>query len=306
MAFILAISAAILCALNNLFMRRSIDAGGSSEAFLVVVEASSIIVAIFLGPIRTGSFAWNNTLSTMGLLAGLILGVMMWSLGRAMEKGPPSLTVAYLNASSVVPAIVMAMLFGAAFGHTYQWWNGLGSVLVVLGIFWAVWQTSNQYQNRFFWLMFASIAFFSHVVFLVILQWKTLIVTPGLPLSKLVPFTIDSTTGEWFMPMIFLSATIFLLYSFLKDERRIPKKQEVVYGLYGGVCNAGCTYFLLKVIQVATPVQSAMAFPLFAVCLILFCNVWGKVLYKENVHWKAMALCTGGLFVGTMDWSMFF
>lgn len=287
-------------------MRRSIDAGGSTKAFLVIVEAFSLVVAVLLGPIKTGHYEWNNAVATMGIVAGLFLGVMMWALGRAMEKGPPGLTVAFLNSSAVVPAIIMVLLFGAAFGHTYQWWNGLGSLLVVLGLFWAAWETTKNYQNRTFWILFASIAFWCHVLFLVILQWRAMLINPAMPASILLPFKLDVSTTEWFMPMIFVSATAFLLYQFLKEEARLPKKQEIAYGFYGGVCNGACTYFLIKAAQLATPWENAMIFPLFAVALIMMCNAWGRAFYKENVHWRAMSLCLIGLFIGTMDWKVFF
>lgn len=306
MALILALSAALLCAFNNLFMRRSVDTGGTTKAFLVFVEAFSILVAILLGPVKTGHYGWSHSVTIIGIVAGVFLGIMMWALGRAMEQGPPGLTVAFLNSSTVVPAIIMVMIFGGAFGHFYAWWNGVGSLLVVLGLFWAVWETTKSYQNRMFWVSFASIAFWCHVCFLVILQWRAMLINPNMPVSSLLPLHIELNRSEWFMPMIFVSATAFLIYQFVKAERRLPKKQEILYGFYGGICNGACTYFLVKAAQIATPLENAMIFPLFAVALIMFCNTWGKVLYKENVHWKAMGLCLLGLFIGTMDWNVIF
>ncbi len=306
MALILAFAAAILCAINNLFMRRSVDAGGTTKAFLVFVEGFSILVAILLGPVKSGNYEWSYSIGMIGVVAGIFLGIMMWALGRAMEQGPPGLTVAFLNSSAVIPAVIMVLIFGVAFGHSYQWWNGMGSLLVVAGLFWAVWETTKNYQNRSLWITFASLAFWCHVFYLVILQWRAMLINPNMPGSRLLPFRIDATQSEWFMPMIFVAATIFLLYLFIRDEARLPKKQEVIYGFYGGVCNGACTYFLIKAAQVATVWENSMVFPLFAVSLIMLCNTWGKVLYKEDVHWKAMALCLFGLFVGTMDWKVFF
>ncbi len=306
MALFLAFAAAILCALNNLFMRRSIDAGGSTKAFLVFVEGFSIFVAFILGPLKTGHYQWNTPIALIGLVAGVFLGIMMWALGRAMEQGPPGLTVAVLNSSVVVPAVIMVLLFGVSFGHSYQWWNGAGSTLVVLGLFWASWQTVKSYENRAFWFTFAMLAFWCHVMFLIIIQWRAMLVNPHLPVSRLLPIRIDMNTTEWFMPMIFIAATIFLLVVFLKDERRVPKFVEVSYGFFGGVCNGACTYFLILAAQRATAIENAMIFPVFAVSLIMLCNSWGRVLYKEKVHWRAMAVCLVGLFIGTVDWKVLF
>ncbi|MCH9633771.1 MAG: hypothetical protein S4CHLAM7_05040 [Chlamydiae bacterium] len=303
MAIILAFSAAFLCAINNLFLRKSIDAGGSSKGFLVTAMSFAFAVAVYLGPVRTGFFAWSNAIALIGLVAGLLLGVMMWSLGKALEKGPAGLTIAYLNASNIVPAIFMMLLFGVAYGYTYAWWNAFGSALVIIGLFWAVWQTSKTVKSQSFWLVFATISFFTHVLFLMLIQWRALVIRPGLPESLLLPFTIDATHSEWFMPMLFVGATLFLLYRYKIEENKSPNRVEVSFGLVGGACNGTGTYLLIRAAQLASPWESAMLFPLYAVGIVLICNIWGKVLYKEQVHWKAMSLCSMGLFVGTVDWS---
>ena len=303
MALIMACCSAILCAINNLFMRKSIDAGGSSKGFLVTSMAFAIVVSVFLGPVRTGFFTWSNALAIVGLVAGLLLGIMMWSLGKALEKGPPGLTIAYLNASNVVPAIFMMLLFGVAYGYHYAWENAIGSAFVIIGLFWAVWNTSKSIKSQSFWLVFATLSFLTHIGFLMLIQWRALLVNPNLPSNLLLPFTVDSSAAEWFMPMLYVAATAFLVYCFKKEEDRSPKPSEVRFGLYGGVCNGASTYILIRAAQVATPLESAMIFPIFAVGIVLLCNIWGKVLYKENVHWKAMGLCILGLFIGTLDWA---
>lgn len=284
-------------------MRKSIDAGGSSKGFLVTAMSFAVIVALALGPFRTGFFTWSNVIAVAGLATGLLLGIMMWSFGKAMEKGPPGLTVAYLNASNVVPAIFMMLLFGVAYGYHYAWENALGSTLVIIGLFWAVWKTSKGLKSQSFWLIFATVAFLSHVGFLMLIQWRALLVNPNVPQSMLLPFTVEQSHAEWFMPMLYLAATAFLVYLFKREENRSLKKTELRFGLYGGVCNGASTYILIKAAQMATPIESAMIFPVFAVGIVVLCNLWGRALYKENVHWKAMALCLFGLFVGTLDWA---
>ncbi len=303
MALWLAFSGALLCGISNLFMRKSLDAGGSTKGFLVFNEAFSFFIAVLLGPVRSGVYGWSNAIALTGLIAGVFLGVMMWAIGKAVEKGPPGLTIAVLNASTLVPALIMVALFGTAFGHTYQSWNAFGSLIVLIGLFWAGWQTTQGYRERKTWFLLAMIAFWCHTLFLVILQWRALLIRTDLPTSGLLPFFVDPQSAEWFMPMIFVSATLILAYVFWSRERRAPQKTEVVYGLYGGICNGACTYFLMRAAQLATPWENAVTFPLFAVSLIMVCNLWGKILYKENVHWRAMALCVGGLFVGTLNWS---
>ncbi len=287
-------------------MRKSIDAGGSSKAFLVTAMAFACVISVCLGPIRTGFFAWNNTIAVIGLVTGVFLGVMMWSLGKALEKGPAGLTIAYLNASNLIPAIFMMLLFGIAFGYRYAWWNAMGSALVIIGLFWAVWKTSRTTKSQSFWLVFATLSFVTHVVFLMLIQWRVLIITPGLPTNLLLPFSIDANQAEWFMPMLFVAATLFLLYQFKKEGNAPPRRVEINFGLLGGTFNGVGTYFLIRAAQSASPWESAMIFPIYAVGIVLVCNIWGRLLYRENVHWKAMSLCLGGLFIGTVDWVSLF
>ena len=303
MSLILAFCAALISAFNNLSMRKSIDAGGSSKGFLVTSMSVAIAVSTFLGPIKTGFYAWNNAIAIVGLITGLFLGVMMWSLGKALEKGPPGLTIAYLNASNLVPAILMVLLFGLAFGFQYGPWNALGSLFVIVGLFWAVWNSSKEFKSQEFWLTFATLSFTAHVVFLMLIQWRSLLVNPGLPSSQLIPFNVSPEEAEWFMPMLFIAAASFLVYRFKKEENRSIRPTEVRFGLFGGLCNGVSTFCLVKAAHLASAMESAMIFPIFAVGIVLICNIWGKVLYQEKVHWRAMALCLIGLFVGTMNWS---
>lgn len=303
MAIMLGILAASLCGLSSLFMRKSIDSGGNSKGFLVVQQLLSLIVAILLNPVRTGHYNWNNSIAFIGIFAGIIMGMMMFSIGKALEKGPPGLTIAILNSSTVVPAIIMFFIFGVSFGHVYHWWNALGSILVVLGLFWATKETLSTYSNKQIWLVFAASAFLLHALFLVMIEWESMLLRPNLPFTRLLPFNLDSSSAQWFMPMIFLASTTYLTCIYSIKEKRIPRSSEILYGALGGMCNGACTFFLIRAAAIASVWERAMVFPTFAVFLILVCNIWGKLLYRENVHWKANAICLGGLFVGTCDWS---
>lgn len=306
MALLLASIAAFLAAMNNLCMRKGIDKGGTSKGFLVTATSFAFLVSIFLGPIKTGHFTWNHTMAFLGLATGLILGVMFWSLGKALEKGPAGLTIAYLNASNLVPAIIMVLLFGVGFGYQYGPWNAIGSLFVLIGLFWAVWQTSKVIKSESFWLTFSTIAFLTHVLFLVLIQWRSLLIKTDLPSSFFIPFTIDASHTEWFTPMLFLGAALFLLYRFKKEETRSIDPIEIRFGCLGGFCSALSTISVVKAAHIAKMWESAVVFPIYAVGIVLICNIWGRLLYQEKVHWKAMSLCLAGLFVGTIDWSQFF
>lgn len=302
MAILLMLVAAVLVALSNLAMRRSIDAGGSARAFLVLQLSLSFVTVFLLNPVRTGNYVWDTTSGGLGLAGGLILGVMMWTLGQALQKGPPGLTFAALNSASVMPAIVMACLFGTAWGHSYTTWNGLGSILVVLGLFWAGWSSTDAVEKRL-WVVFAFMAFLLHVLFLSFMQWRALMLTPDeVVATPLLPFHLHESTSQWFMPMIFVAATLIQLIVYLVAEWRLPNRDEVFWGILGGVANGGGTFFLIRSTEVAQMWEAAMIFPIFSVSVIILCNIWGQLLYREHVNWRANSICLGGLIIGTVDW----
>ena len=301
MGILFAALAALLASLANFCLRRSIDAGGSSKSYLVVQLTFSFFVMIFLNPVRTGDFGWSTPALLLGLMGGVILGLLMWGLGKTLEKGPPGLSFAVLNTSSVMPAILLALLFGPAFGQPYTLWNGLGSLLVAIGLFWAGW-TSDKNPHKSIWIFFATFILVVHTLFLVFLQWWAMILKPSLPSSLLIPFHLNSQNIQWFMPAIFLVGALFQWIVYFYSRHRFPKGAEIYYGILGGIAQGACTFFLILAPQVATAWESAMIFPIFSVGIILICNVWAQLLYKERVNWWANLVALIGLLVGTVAW----
>lgn len=303
MGIICAAIASFFCALGNLCMRRSIDHGGTTKAYLVIQFLSAIFLMILLNPVRTGQYTFNIPISLLALLAGITLALMLFSLGKALEKGPPGLTFAFISSSSVVPAIIMATLFGTTFGHQYTLYHGLGSLLVLFGLFWAGREVSKSKALRT-WVIAICLAFLLHVVFLVIMQWRVLLITaPNISVFyKLMSAT--EANSQWFMPMIYMGAFLSQLLVFLLSEKRAPNSYETGYGVIGGLCNGGSTFFLIQATELASPLENAMIFPVFSVLIIVVCNIWGKRLYDEKVNWKATQLCITGLVIGTVDWSI--
>jgi len=301
MGIFFAILAAILTSISNFCMRRSIDAGGSSKAYLVVQLTFSFLVMILFNPIRTGDYGWSNSAVGLGLIGGIIFGILMWGLGKTLEKGPPGLSFAILNTSSVAPAIVLALFFGFAFGHPYTLYNGLGSALVVVGLFWAGW-TSESNPNKAIWIFYASLIFVAHTLFLVFLQWWAMILKSDLPRSILIPFHMEAKNIQWFMPAIVFVGALMQWVIYIVKRHRMPKGAEVYYGILGGVTNGACTFFLILAPQVASTWENAMIFPVFSVGIILICNAWAQIFYKEAVNWWANGVCVAGLVVGTVAW----
>jgi hypothetical protein len=297
--------AALFIALSNYCMRRSIDAGGTSKGFLMIQLFIVFLVAILLNPVRSGDYHWSNCMAGFAIAGGLVLALMMASLGRSLETGPPGLTFAALNASTVMPSILMVLLFGATFGYQYTLWNGIGSLFVVGGLFWAGWATSRSEQKSV-WIMFITAAFFLHVLFLVFLSWRALFINfPG-ENGLFLSFDMDDAKCQWFMPMVFCVAFLVQTAIYITAEKRIPRKGEVGYGIIGGIANGVGTFFMIRATEVSTSVEHAIIYPLFAVTIIILCNIWGQWLYKEKVNWKANSLCVLGILVATLDWKTLF
>lgn len=299
MGILFAFVAALFAGISNFCMRRSIDAGGSSKAFLVVQLSFAFIAMILLNPVRTGTYGWNAEVIFLGLLGGILLGILMWGVGRTLENGPPGLSFAVLNTSSVMPGVILALMFGSVFGHNYTVWNGMGSLLVVLGLFWAGW-TSSYNPNKLIWAMFAMLIFCIHTVFLVFLQWWAMLINTKMPTSPWLPFHIDPINIQWFMPAILFVGAFIQWGIYWRAKQPFPKKKVIVYGLFGGIGNGACTFFLILAPQVCKAWENPMIFPIFSVSIVLICNVWAQRLYKEKVNWMANFVCLGGLLIGTL------
>lgn len=296
--------AAVCATFSNYFMRRSIDVHRSTTTFLVIQLFLSCIVAIFLNPVRLNSYSWSFSMAAFGLAAGIILGFMMRSLGKALEVGPPGLTFAMVNSASVMPGLIMALIFGAQFGYYYTKAHAIGSILVVGGLFWAGWKLEHI-PNKKRWLTFAILAFVLHMTGLAWMQWRALFIKFPDTTGLLLNFDMEDVKSQWFLPMLFFGAFLVQVWNAFQSKRRFPEKREIIYGFLGGIANGAATFFLMLSTEYSSSWEHAMIFPIFAVTIIILCNVWGQWFYKEKVNWWANALCVIGLFIGTMDWSVF-
>ncbi|MBS0621006.1 MAG: hypothetical protein JSS61_06070 [Verrucomicrobia bacterium] len=301
MGIFLMVIASLFVAISNLCMRRSVDAGGSSKSFLMIQLSLVFLVAVLLNPVRTGDYHWSGCMAIFGVASGILLAVMMICLGKAVEKGPPGLTFAALSSSTVMPMILMVLFFGAPFGYIYTLFNGLGSLLVVLGLFWAAWQGRSS-EKKQSWASFVTGAFVLHALFLMMMQWRALFLNfPG-ENGLFLSFDMDDAKSQWFMPAAFFVAALVQVIIYMATQKRWPSRPEVLYGIIGGLTNGTGTFLMIRSTEVSTPLEHAMIFPIFSVGIILFCNLWGQRLYKEKVNWAACGCCVLGVLVGTLDW----
>ncbi len=301
MGIIFALIAGIFMPLTNLTVRKSLDVGGNTKGYFVFQMLSTFICAYLFGPVRMGDYSITLPAAIAGSAAGIILCGMLSALGKALEKGPPGFTFAILNSATVVPGVLMAILFGAALGYQFKLAHAIGCFLVLCGLFWAGkgLQGMKDLQK---WILFSSMMFLFHVLLLALYQWRGLLLNPARPEGLFPFFSLDRMKSECFIPFMFLASGLLQTILFLKDEKRKPKQGEVVYGLVGGVFNFLVTFFLLAAATQASPVENAVIYPIFSVVGIILTNAWGQKLYQEQVNWRACQVCAFGLIVGTVDW----
>lgn len=301
MGILLALIAGMFIPLTNLTVRKSIDIGGSAKGYFVFQMISSFLFALLIGPVRTGDFSIAPPAAILGVAAGLILSLMLFALGRAVEKGPPGFTFAILYSATVMPGLLMAILFGAAFGYGYNLWHAMGSILVLFGLFWAGKGLQGMKEvNK--WIAFSLVMFAMHVLLLILYQWRGMLLNPDRPAELFPYFSLDQVKSECFTPFMFLTSGLIQIFIYLRSEKRMPQSGEILYGFAGGLSNLLNTFFLLGAAQWAGPLENAVIFPICSVVGIILTNAWGQKLYQEQVNWRACQLCAFGLIVGTVDW----
>lgn len=302
MGIILALIAGIFGPLTNLCLRKSVDVGGTAKPYFVIQMASSLFFALLLGPVRAGDYSIPLSTALFGIIAGLVLSVMLFALGKAIEKGPPGFTFAILNSATVMPGLLMAIVFDSAFGFLYNGWHAIGSLLVLSGIFWGVKGLKEMGDLRK-WILFSASMFALHILLLCLFQGRAMMMNLPHPEELASFFTKETMKSEWFMPFFFLTSGLVQLSIFLKAGASIPKAGEVFYGIAGGFTNLLCTTFLLWATIKATPIENAVIFPIYSVIGIVLTNFWGQKLYQEQVNWRACQISLCGLFIGTVDWA---
>ncbi len=291
---------ACFCAASNLFMRRSIDAGGTTRAYLMIQMSIAFLIALLIGPITEGAYALNAPIALLGLFSGLVLAVMLIFLGKALENGPPGLTFSILCGATVMPGVVMAVFFG----FLYTAWHAIGSMLVLAGLYWAG-RGMQGLQNRKMWILFSVAMFSLHVLLLVIFQWRAMLLNAPHPEELASFFTAETIRSQWFMPMLYLGAALVQIGVYVQNESRKPYAKEWTNGIGGGISNSLCTFFLIKGTELASGLENAIIFPLYSIATIVLSNLWSQRLYQEKVNWRAAQICALGLFVGTVDWKAF-
>lgn len=291
---------ASLCASgSSLAFSQTVRRGGSSGGYLVNYFLICFLVAFFLNGIPFSAPHFSLPMSLVGAGVGVLIAALMFSLGRALQKGPSGMTFAFQNCGAVVPPLLLAVIFSKPFGFSLSWGNLVGMALVVTALVYASLGSSKSSTTQKSWILYALGAFVAQGLILSIFQWRCLLWEKGVPDHSLIPFFCTPEADLWFMPALFLCAWIYQALTFFYRERRLPNLVECVGGGLGGVANGLSTFFILKATSLATDTEKMMLFPIFTVTIILLCNLFGKFFYQEKISWKANALAVAGIVIGT-------
>lgn len=285
-------------ALNNYFYRRSTDDSSSPNAFLFTFYAVSLLSAFALNP-SIFSQAWNFVPFMIGGFAGLLNVVLMILISNALQTGSSGLTFAFQNASSIFPNLILFGLFGSAFGFIVTAYQLVGMVLVLIGLFLGAGLTGEIKVSKR-WILYALGCFAVQALILTIFQWRCLLFCnpPALP-HFLIPTTYPENADSWFLPGFFVVALAFVTVLFLQSKDRLSSSQ-IYYGSLSGVANGVSTFFLLLATKYATPMEKGIIFPLFAVGVIILCNLWGRWFYKEPINIPANATLSAGIVIASL------
>ncbi len=231
--------------------------------------------------------------------------MMMLLIAYAVQIGPSGLTFAFQNSASMVPAFFLFFLFGASFGFHLQWPLIIGFIFLTAGIFLSLIQEKNSASfltsaSHFGkWLLVAVAIFLIQGLILSIFQWRSLLLQ--FPKSHvLIPWACSIQEDMWFMPGFFLVPALVQSVRFYLSERRWFYYKEIFLGIIAGLLNGGATFCLLMATRDPGLKFRPVLFPLFAVTVILLCNLWGKKFYQERLDWRGVVLCLAGVLISSL------
>lgn len=309
MVFLYIIVAGLLMAINNLSIRATMGLSESKgqDPFLAWRFLAAGVVSFLIPYAQNGAFVFHSTMLTLGVFTGIVLRQLQAALEESLKYGPAAKSFIFAGGSSVVPALVMFLVFGEEFGYGYSIQSGFGMLLVVSGLVWMCQGDKKQGKGTKSspkkWLKWALISFALSALYQLIFQWRALLFREGLPESVLVPFRCSLAEGDCFLLAMLVTAGVYeaVAKNAVSLARKFTKQQIGFYSVIGGGFMGLSMFSLMQATQFAsTEVEKLLVFPLYCVTLIVGCGLWGKVLYKEKVKWPANALCVVGIFVSSL------
>ena len=298
-AIVAALLSAVCASLSNLFFRKNADihkgpsAKGELAQFLFFYYLSAFALSLISCP-QLWSAKFNIPLFATGAFVGILNCLLMALSFRALRAGPAGLTFAFLNGSSLFPGLILFLLLGPDFGFSCSIIQGVGMVLVLIGLtIDARMKSSGQDKPAPQWLPYTLAAFFMQILAMSCFQGRSLLFNggPGGFFDRMLATPADDI---WFMPGLLGVPLIFQFALFLRKRTHLHKK-ESAYGSLAGTGYFASTWLLLLATQVATASQSCAIFPCFAISTMVLCNGWSYWLYEESFFLKTNLLCALGI-----------
>lgn len=295
-ALLLSFSAAGCAALSSLFFRKNVGnskATSNISGYLLLFYFFSFILSCVLYPGIWKSNV-NFIILGIGVVVGLLNSILMFLTSRALNEGPAGLTYAFQNASAIFPGIILFLLLGSDFGFSCSYFQMIGMILVLLGLFLGAKKESlNSSITSSKWLKYALACFFIQILALTFIQARCLLFDCAEGVNFFSDFTVSEVDDAWFMPGQFGASLFVQSIIFLYENKKLQRR-EVIYGSLGGFANFSSTCLLLLATK-------GILFPCFAVASMILCNVWANKLYSENFNLKTNALCSLGIFMAVFS-----
>lgn len=296
MGILLALIAGFFNSSTNFCVKKGVSIGNSANPFFLCQMFASTLFALLLGPILKQDFSLPLYPSLLGICAGVILYVMLLSLGLALKAEVPGLTFAILNSATMLPGIAMAWLFGDACGFSVSLGHIFGLLLMTVGLFWGI-VGVEQVKKKENWMLFSTMVFLFHALLLSLFHYRAILVKM---------FHLTEFNSEWFAPLMFFTCFCIQLVTYLCADRRVPSSAELMVGFAGGLTNLLCTLSLLLAAEKAQPFENVVIFPITSVACIALTNVWSQKIYFEQVNWRACQLSAIGIVIGSINWEQIF
>lgn len=299
-SLLLAAGAGLLVGCANLAMRKSIDWHQSSIRYFILQYAVSGGISLLFGPLSSASGnppTWS--IGFLGGTAGCALALLALSMGASVRCGPAGLSLAIINTATLAPALIGVLTLGSTFGYVLQTYQLVGIAIVIVGFFIASKALTIKGALRWQWGTITLIAWIANAALMVSMHWRQAALSPRAPVQPWVPITLQFEESLWFFPILFFSGSA-LLWLWAQFTWKPIQWTEYLLGICGGLCMTGATYFWAQGLAEAQAYELALIFPTQCSITIVVCQIWGRILYREQVQWRGIALLLVGLGLSLM------
>ncbi len=253
------------------FQRKGVDA----------LQAITINYAVALIPgiiINTMQKGWDATsYYSIPLLPAFLIGFFMMggfvTMNYATRSHGVAVSTIAARISFVVPVLCTYLFLD---GKSPDWVATLLVGLSLIFIFTQKRDTSNPKEREW---VFPILVFICYGLANFLLKYaQQQIVTQYTADSSDCDAALRSLTTMTFAAALLCSIIFFLFTS--KANHRPITLPNTIAGIVLGICNMGCTYFLLKSLSV---IEAALFYPIYNIAIVLIATITGKICFSERL-----------------------